>query len=129
MRPLYTLGYQSTSHLCPPLAIPCKSSRIARTLNMLAWVVLQLVHDQYTTNENIKLSEWIAISGAVCALFTFVIPHLHHLRIYSGISVVLIFIFSIIAIAISAHDGLCIPPFCDMPWSGAFCWAVCVIRP
>ena len=64
------------------------------------------MHDRYNMNQNIKLSEWSAISGFLCALFTFCIPHLHHLRIYSGISVVLIFIFSIIALAISIHDGL-----------------------
>ncbi len=64
----------------------------------------QLVHDRYNMNQNIKLSEWSAISGFICALFTFCVPHLHHLRVYSGISVVLIFIFSIIALAISIHD-------------------------
>ena len=64
----------------------------------------QLVHDRYNMNQNIKLSEWSAISGFICALFTFCVPHLHHLRIYSGISVILIFIFSIIALAISIHD-------------------------
>ena len=68
----------------------------------------QLVHDRYNENQNIKLSEWSAISGFICALFTFCVPHLHHLRIYSGISVVLIFIFSIIALAISIHDRACL---------------------
>ena len=67
-------------------------------------VPAQLVHDRYNMNQNIKLSEWSAISGFICALFTFCVPHLHHLRVYSGISVVLIFIFSIIALAISIHD-------------------------
>jgi len=62
------------------------------------------VHDRYNMNQNIKLSEWSAISGFICALFTFCVPHLHHLRVYSGISVVLIFMFSIIALAISIHD-------------------------
>ena len=74
----------------------------------------QLVHDRYNTNQNIKLSEWSAISGFICALFTFCVPHLHHLRVYSGISVVLIFIFSIIALAISIHDraSLCLLRHC-----------------
>jgi hypothetical protein len=71
----------------------------------------QLVHDRYNMNQNIKLSEWSAISGFLCALFTFCIPHLHHLRIYSGISVVLIFIFVIISLAISIHDGTFVQSF------------------
>ena len=67
------------------------------------------MHDQYDANQNIKLTEWSAISGGVCALFTFAIPHLHHLRVYSAISIVLITMFCVIAIAISCKDGA--PPF------------------
>jgi hypothetical protein len=80
-------------------------------LVILAGESLKLVHDRYNMNQNIKLSEWSAISGFLCALFTFCIPHLHHLRIYSGISVVLIFIFVIISLAISIHDGTFVQSF------------------
>ena len=56
-------------------------------------------------NQNIKLTEWIAISTAVMALFTFAVPHLHHLRLFSGFAMGLIFVFVGIAVAISIHDG------------------------
>lgn len=68
-------------------------------------LALQAVHDQYSTSTGIKLTEWIAISTAVMALFTFVMPHLHHLRLFSGIAVALIFVFVGIAVGISIKDG------------------------
>ena len=77
--------------------------------NLLSWLS-QAVHDQYTDNQNIKLTEWSAITGGVCALFTFVMPHLHHLRLFSAISVVLIATFSVITIAISIKDGVFFQP-------------------
>lgn len=68
-------------------------------------LVSQAVHDQYSENQDIKLTGWSAITGGICALFTFTVPHLHHLRIYSAISIVLIITFCTIAIAISIKDG------------------------
>ena len=39
------------------------------------------------------------------ALFTFTIPHLHHLRVWSAIAVALIFVFTLIAVGIAIKDG------------------------
>ena len=63
------------------------------------------MHDQYNDSLSIKLTEWIAISAAVMALFTFTMPHLHHLRMWSAIAVALIFVFTFIAVGIAIKDG------------------------
>lgn len=65
----------------------------------------QAVHDQYSDSLSIKLTEWITISAAVMALFTFTMPHLHHLRVWSAIAVALIFVFTFIAVGIAIKDG------------------------
>lgn len=74
-------------------------------LVILGGQCLKAVHDQYSENQNIKLTGWSAITGGICAIFTFLIPHLHHLRVYSAISIVLITIFCVIAIVIAIKDG------------------------
>ena len=59
----------------------------------------------YNDSTSIKLTEWITISAAVMALFTFTIPHLHHLRVWSAIALGLIFVFTFIAVGIAIKDG------------------------
>lgn len=63
------------------------------------------MHDLYSDSLSIKLTEWIAISAAVMALFTFTMPHLHHLRVWSAIALGLIFVFTFIAVGIAIKDG------------------------
>lgn len=75
-------------------------------LVILAGQSLKAVHDLYSDNQNIKLTEWSAITGAVCTVFTFFMPHLTHLKAYSGISILLISLFAGIAIVISIKDGI-----------------------
>ena len=60
----------------------------------------ELYSDKY-----FSLAEWIVVAGAAIGAFAVCVPNLHHLRIYSTISCMLVFVFTIIVVAISCHDG------------------------
>ena len=52
-----------------------------------------------------SLAEWIVVAGASIGLFAVCVPNLHLLRVWSSLSCFLVFIFTIIAIAIACKDG------------------------
>lgn len=95
---MYTVdAYQSQSNPNPKYNVV--------TSNLFVFHRMQAVHDMYSDSTTIKLTGWIAISTAVMALFTFVMPHLHHLRFFSGVAMALIFVYVGITIGISIKDG------------------------
>ncbi|CAH2064029.1 unnamed protein product [Thlaspi arvense] len=53
-----------------------------------------------------KLPHFIAISGVVCALFAIGIPHLSALGFWLGVSTILSLIYIVVAIVLSAKDGV-----------------------
>ena len=67
-------------------------------------LVLQGTFELYS-EKYFSLAEWIVVAGAAIGAFAVCVPNLHHLRIYSSISCVLVIIFALITIAISCHDG------------------------
>ena len=72
----------------------------------------ELYSDKY-----FSLAEWIVVAGAAIGVFAVCVPNLHYLRIYSTISCILVFVFTIIVVAISCHDGeqtltVTVPLFC-----------------
>lgn len=66
---------------------------------------LKGMHDLYNQNQNIKLADWMIVAGACNGIFALAIPHLHGLRLWSGIACACTIIFVIIVVGISAWDG------------------------
>ena len=66
----------------------------------------QGMYIQYGDNENMKLSEWMIVAGACMAIFSLTIPHLHGLRVWSGIACACTIMFAVIVIGIAAWDGM-----------------------
>lgn len=72
---------------------------------LLALAFLQAIYVLYRDDGALKLPYCIAISGAVCALFAFGIPHLSALRIWLGFSTFFSFVYIVIAFVLSLRDG------------------------
>lgn len=67
---------------------------------------MQSVYTTFKPEGEMTLPEFIVILGAVWLLASF-IPRWHSLRYIAALAVVCTFIFSIIAIGLSIHAGLC----------------------
>lgn len=75
-------------------------------LFILGGQALKGIHDLYKLeDQNIKLSEWMIVTGAIAWLFTMLIPHLHNLRLWSIIACACTVVFVAIVLGISIHDG------------------------
>lgn len=74
-------------------------------LFILGGQALKGVHDLFTDNQNIKLADWMIVTGACAWLFTMLIPHLHNLRLWSAIACACTIAFVAIVLGISIHDG------------------------
>lgn len=72
---------------------------------ILAGQALKAMDVLYRGDSAMKLPYFIAISGSVCALFAFGIPHLSALRIWLGISTFLSLTYIIVACVWSLRDG------------------------
>ena len=68
-------------------------------------ILLQGTFELYS-DKYFSLAEWIVVAGAAIGAFAVCVPNLHYLRLYSTISCVLVFIFTIIVVAVSSHDGM-----------------------
>lgn len=77
---------------------------------ILAGQALKAIYVLYRDDDALKLPYCIAISGFVCALFAFGIPHLSALRIWLGVSTFLGLIFIISAFVLSLINGINTPP-------------------
>ncbi|XP_047323980.1 proline transporter 2-like [Impatiens glandulifera] len=77
---------------------------------ILAGQALKGVYVLFSDDHMMKLPYFIAISGVVCAMFAIGIPHLSALRIWLGVSTILSLVYIIVAIVLSAKDGVQSPP-------------------
>ncbi|KAH7855732.1 hypothetical protein Vadar_028221 [Vaccinium darrowii] len=76
---------------------------------ILAGQALKAVYVLFRDDNTMKLPYFIAISGIVCAMFAIGIPHLSALRIWLGFSTVFSLLYIVIAIVLSARDGIKAP--------------------
>ncbi|KAJ6830823.1 putative proline transporter 2 isoform X1 [Iris pallida] len=76
---------------------------------ILAGQALKAIYVLFRDDDVLKLPYCIVISGVVCALFAFGIPHLSALRIWLGFSTLFSLIYIVIAFALSLKDGLNAP--------------------
>ena len=63
------------------------------------------MHDLYNDNQNIKLADWMIVTGALNGIFGLAVPALHNLRVWSGIACACTVMFFAIVIGVAAHDG------------------------
>ncbi|CAA7060392.1 unnamed protein product [Microthlaspi erraticum] len=73
---------------------------------ILAGSALKAVYVLFRDDSVMKLPYFIAIAGFVCAVFAIGIPHLSALGIWLGVSTVLSLIYIVVAIVLSAKDGV-----------------------
>ncbi|XP_072997317.1 probable proline transporter 2 [Typha latifolia] len=73
---------------------------------ILAGQALKAIYVLYRDDDMLKLPYCIVISGFVCALFAFGIPHLSALRIWLGFSTMFSFVYILVAFALSTRDGI-----------------------
>jgi amino acid permease len=73
---------------------------------ILAGSALKAVYVLFRDDSLMKLPHFIAIAGVVCAIFAIGIPHLSALGIWLGVSTILSIIYIIVAIVLSAKDGV-----------------------
>ncbi|XP_020107704.1 probable proline transporter 2 isoform X2 [Ananas comosus] len=73
---------------------------------ILAGQALKAIYILYRNDGLLKLPYCIAISGFVCALFAFGIPHLSALRIWLGFSTFFSLIYIFTAFVLSTRDGI-----------------------
>ncbi|KAK9807181.1 hypothetical protein WJX73_004815 [Symbiochloris irregularis] len=74
-------------------------------LTILGGQAFKGMHDLYNDNQNIKLADWMIVTGACNGIFALCIPHLHGLRLWSGIACGCTIVFVVIVVGISAYDG------------------------
>ncbi|XP_057475790.1 proline transporter 2-like [Actinidia eriantha] len=73
---------------------------------ILAGQSLKAIYVLFRDDNDMKLPYFIAISGVVCAMFAIGIPHLSALRIWLGFSTFFSLVYIVIAISLSAKDGI-----------------------
>uniref|UniRef100_A0A6V7QVK0 Amino acid transporter transmembrane domain-containing protein n=1 Tax=Ananas comosus var. bracteatus TaxID=296719 RepID=A0A6V7QVK0_ANACO len=73
---------------------------------ILAGQALKAIYTLYRNDGLLKLPYCITISGFVCALFAFGIPHLSALRIWLGFSTFFSLIYIFTAFVLSTRDGI-----------------------
>ncbi|KAG7561012.1 Amino acid transporter transmembrane domain [Arabidopsis thaliana x Arabidopsis arenosa] len=73
---------------------------------ILAGSALKAVYVLFRDDSLMKLPHFIAIAGVVCAIFAIGIPHLSALGIWLGVSTILSIIYIVVAIVLSAKDGV-----------------------
>ena len=67
---------------------------------------MQAIYVLYTDEHTMKLPYFIVIAGFTCGLFAIATPHLSALRVWLGISTVFSLIYIVVAIVLSARDGM-----------------------
>ncbi|KAK1570721.1 hypothetical protein Q3G72_006213 [Acer saccharum] len=77
---------------------------------ILSGQALKATYFLFSDDHDMKLPYFIAIAGFVCALFAIGIPHLSALRIWLGFSTFFSLVYIVIAIVLSARDGINSPP-------------------
>ncbi|KAK9742374.1 hypothetical protein RND81_03G168000 [Saponaria officinalis] len=77
---------------------------------ILAGSALKAAYVLYRDDDVLNLPYCIAIAGLVCVMFAIGIPHLSALRIWLGVSTLLSIFYIVIAVALSARDGVQAPP-------------------
>ncbi|KAL5799892.1 hypothetical protein ACOSQ4_032776 [Xanthoceras sorbifolium] len=77
---------------------------------ILSGQALKAAYILFWDDHDMKLPYFIAIAGFVCALFAIGIPHLSALRIWLGFSTFFSLVYIVIAIVLSARDGMKAPP-------------------
>lgn len=73
---------------------------------ILAGEAIKAIYTFYDNEGILKLPYCITVTGIVCSLFAFSIPHLSALRLWLGVSTLLTLIYIIITIVLSIKDGL-----------------------
>lgn len=73
---------------------------------ILAGEAMKAIYTLYDSEDILKLPYCIIITGIVCSIFAFGIPHLSALRFWLGISTLLSLIYISVAILLSIKDGL-----------------------
>ncbi|XP_043702222.1 probable proline transporter 2 isoform X1 [Telopea speciosissima] len=76
---------------------------------ILAGQALKAAYVLFRDDHVMKLPYFIAISGLVCAIFAFVVPHLSALRFWLGVSTVLSLIYIVTGFVLSLQDGIKAP--------------------
>lgn len=72
---------------------------------ILAGQSVKAIYTSYSNEAMLKLPYCIIITGIICSLFAFGIPHLSALRAWLGVSSLLSLIYIVVAIGLSARDG------------------------
>ncbi|KAJ0262387.1 Proline transporter 2 [Hirschfeldia incana] len=86
---------------------------------ILAGSALKAVYVLFKDDHTMKLPYFIAIAGLVCAVFAIGVPHLSALGIWLGVSTILSLIYIIIAMVLSAKDGVKTPHSRDYEIKGS----------
>jgi amino acid permease len=73
---------------------------------ILAGQALKAIYTTYSNEATLKLPYSITITGIVCSIFAFGIPHLSALRLWLGVSTVMSLIYIAVAIGLSIKDGV-----------------------
>ena len=74
-------------------------------LTILGGQALKGCHDLYNDNQNIKLADWMIVTGVINGIFSLAVPMLHGLRLWSGIACACTIVFVAIVIGVAAYDG------------------------
>ncbi|KAJ7296440.1 hypothetical protein O6H91_19G005000 [Diphasiastrum complanatum] len=72
---------------------------------ILAGEALKGIYVTYNDSSDLKLPHWVAITGGVCFIFAFFVPHLSALRVWLAISGILTSIYIVIVLVLSVRDG------------------------
>lgn len=72
---------------------------------ILAGQSIKGIYTMYNNEDALKLSHCITLTGVVCLIFAFSIPHLSALRLWLGVSTLLSLVYVLISIVLSIKDG------------------------